>query len=432
MTVSFYLKRPKAEYDTSIYAILFYEGYRLKYYTPEKINPNFWNSEGQKAKQSTKFKEHAEFNQRLKNLKSDVSNIYRKWVNDHGGTIPHPDTLKELLNTELDKHEIPKGQNTFLVFFEQIAKRTSEGGRINQKTKQPTVHNTAKGYTSTLNHLKNFQKKYRRKIDFAQIDLDFYNDYVNYLTREVKLSINTIGDHIKRIKTVMNEATEKGINKNMAYRSKYFVKPGEQSNSIYLTADELKAIERLEIKNQRLENVRDLFLIGCYTGLRYSDFSILKPEHINDGLIRITQTKTGRPVVIPVHPTVKQILDKYNGQLPKSISNQKTNDYLKELGQLQPQGKDEPVLNGVITKTITKGGLKVTTTYKKWELLTTHTARRSFATNEYKLGTPSITIMAITGHRTEKSFLGYIKVTPDEHARILQNQWLQRNKLKAV
>lgn len=428
MTTSFYLKRPKSDIDTAIFAILFYEGYKLKYYSPEKINPKFWNTEAQKAKQTDKFKEYPEFNQRLKNWKTDIANIYRKWVNDNNGTIPTPETLKGVLDKDLKKKE-PKKEigNTFFGYYEQFLNRSLEGGRINLRSKKSIVYNTSKGYKSTLNHLKEFQKTYKRTIDYKTIDLDFYNDYTKYLTQKVKLSNNTIGDHIKRIKTILNEATEHGKNKNLLFRSKYFVKPFEQTDSIYLSNSEINELAALDLsENKRLDNVRDLFLVGCYTGLRYSDYSILKPEHIKEGFIETRQIKTGEPVVIPIHPIVRKVLNKHNGELPKSISNQKTNDYLKELGKQIPKGKRVPVLDETVSKSITKGGSRVTYTFKKWELLTTHTARRSFATNEYLAGTPTVTIMAITGHKTEKAFLRYIKLTPTEHAKLLQLHWVKR------
>ena len=157
-------------------------------------------------------------------------------------------------------------------------------------------------------------------------------------------------------------------------------------------------------------------MIGCYTGLRFSDYSILKPQNINDGFIKIKQVKTGSPIVIPVHSVVKKILEKHNGKLPKSISNEKTNEYLKE----------------IVSKEITKGGSQITQMREKWKLVQSHTARRSFATNEYNAGTPPLVIMAITGHKTEKSFLKYIRVTPDEHAIKLKSLWHRRSKLKAV
>jgi integrase len=118
--------------------------------------------------------------------------------------------------------------------------------------------------------------------------------------------------------------------------------------------------------------------------------------------------------------------------LPRVISNQKCNEYLKELGKTIPPGETKPLLNTVTSKTFTKGGSKTVITKPKWEALCTHTARRSFATNEYLSGMPTLTIMAITGHKTEKAFLRYIKLTPNEHAKLMQMKWKDRNELKAV
>jgi integrase len=225
----------------------------------------------------------------------------------------------------------------------------------------------------------------------------------------------------------LNEATDSGTNTNLSFKSRRFLAAKEKSDSIYLSEKEVLEIEAIDLSgNPRLDRVRDLFLVGCYTGLRYSDYSILRPEHINDGFIEITQTKTGDPVVIPIHSTVERILDKYAGQLPRPISNQKTNEFLKEIGQKANS------LKAITTKSITRGGAKVTENYQKWQLLSTHTARRSFASNEYLAGTPTLTIMAITGHKTEKAFLKYIKLTPSEHAKLLKSHWQKRNTLKAV
>lgn len=105
---------------------------------------------------------------------------------------------------------------------------------------------------------------------------------------------------------------------------------------------------------------------------------------------------------------------------PAPISNQKTNDYLKEIGKMVP------TLQAELVKSFTKEGSKQQTKYQKWEMLTSHTARRSFATNKYLAGTPTLTIMAITGHKTEKAFLRYIKLTSSEHAKLLKEHWEKR------
>ncbi|HPI86153.1 MAG TPA: site-specific integrase, partial [Bacteroidales bacterium] len=151
-----------------------------------------------------------------------------------------------------------------------------------------------------------------------------------------------------------------------------------------------------------------------YTGLRFSDLSQITPDKItNNGTrLKIKTLKTGETVVIPLHPAIKAILKKYDNQLPRVISNQKFNDYLKDLGE-QAELKEN------VNIAITKRGLQVDTTYNKFDLITVHTARRSFATNMYLAGVPSISIMKITGHRTEKAFMKYIKISQDQNADLI-------------
>lgn len=427
MEISLYLKRPKAVKETAIFARISYNGYQTKYYLPEKINPKNWNLKTQRAKQTEKFKEYPEFNQRLDNAISKIRNVHRAFINDNG-EIPHPEILKDLLDKELKKRISEREKaKSFFGFFDNLIKQSIAGVRMHPKTGKPINKNTIKTYVTTYKHLSDFQKTRKRIIDFKTIDLDFYTDYTEYLIKKIKLSTNSVGKHIQIIKLVLNDATERGINTNLSFKSKRFVTVREKSDSIYLNESEIKEIEQLDLTSDtRLEKVRDLFLIGCYTGLRYSDYSILKPEQIQNGFIETTQIKTNDPVVIPIHPTVKRIIEKYNGVLPESISNQKTNEYLKEIG------KNVDCLKCNFSKTQTKGGLTVTQSFDKWQLLTTHTARRSFATNEYLAGTPTITIMAITGHKTEKAFLRYIKLTSKEHAKLLKLQWQKRFELKAV
>jgi len=443
MNISFYLTRPTANIETSIYARLCYSGLKLKWFTPEKICPSYWNKDNQRAKQTGKFKEYPEFNARLNNIESYINNIYRRYLNDHGGKIPTPEILKDLFDTEIKKREpLAEKERSFFGFFEELINQSKKGVRLHPKTGKPISNNTVKTYVTTFKHLSEFQLNYGREINFNSIDLDFYNDYVEYLMTGKKLhpktghlislnlSSNTIGKHIQIIKLVLNEGTERGLYTNKSFKSKRFVTIREDSDSIYLCEKEVQELECLDISNNaRLEKVRDLFLIGCRTGLRYSDYSILKADQIKDGFIETIQTKTNAPVVIPIHNTVKKIIEKYNGVLPKSISNQKTNAYLKELGKMLPS------LTVTTSKTFTKGGIRIVKNYKKWELLCTHTARRSFATNEFlaeDYPTPTITIMAITGHKTEKAFLRYIRVTPSGHAKLLQRNWTNRNKLRVA
>jgi integrase len=212
----------------------------------------------------------------------------------------------------------------------------------------------------------------------------------------------------------------------LIYKSDRFTKPREDVDSIALSENDLKDILHFDLSaTPHLDRVRDLFLVACHTGLRYSDFSKLTAENVRDGFIEIArQQKTGKPVVIPVHPTVKAIIKKYGGDLPESVSNQKMNEYIKDAC------KQVDCMKEYTTKTATKGGVKVTHRYKKWQVTSTHTGRRTFATNAYRQGIPTITIMAVTGHKTEKAFLSYIKVSPREHAEIMAAHWAKRAQMK--
>jgi integrase len=149
--------------------------------------------------------------------------------------------------------------------------------------------------------------------------------------------------------------------------------------------------------------------------LRFSDLSRLKKDNINsDNTISITTQKTVKKVVVPITPRVRNIFEKYDYKLPRVISNQKFNQFLKEIARYAEI--KEPV---IITKTVK--GMLVTRTVSKWELVTSHTARRSFATNAFLNDVPALAIMQITGHRTESAFMKYIRMSPKDNAIKLQS-----------
>src|SRR4051794_34926194 len=121
MKVSFFLTRPDVDTETSIYARICYSGYKLKFYTNESIYPKFWNRETQRVKETQRFKEYPEFNTRLNYIETEIKNAHRKFLNDNGGTIPNPETLKVLLNKEINKREPEKEKiRSFFGFFEEI------------------------------------------------------------------------------------------------------------------------------------------------------------------------------------------------------------------------------------------------------------------------------------------------------------------------
>ncbi|PKB42703.1 MULTISPECIES: tyrosine-type recombinase/integrase [Cellulophaga] len=395
----FILKEPNAKVETLIYLVYNYQYKRFKYSTGEKINPKFWNKSTQRVKASKQFIEYPEFNSRLDIIENGINTAFRKLLND--GVQPDNKNLKSALEEELSDNFIKTKKTTFFDFIESYIEESKSLKKIG----------TIKVYNTTFRYLKEYAQKYK-PIDFDSITLEFYNSYLTYLTKDFNLSSNTVGKHIKTIKSFMNEATERGLNTNLEFRKRKFKTIREEADTIYLNLDELKSIEKLKLDaSPRLKKVRDLFLIGCYTGLRFSDFTQIKPENISTDIstLQIRTQKTGQRVTIPIHKTVKRILNEYNNLLPKAYTNQTMNDYLKEIGSIAG-------IKEIVETTITKGGKIEKTAQPKYKLISTHTARRSFATNLYLAEVPSISIMKITGHKTEKSFLQYIRVSQKENA----------------
>jgi integrase len=415
---NYYLKDASAKDEQPVYLRYNDRGaINLKFYIGQKIKPKFWDSGDQVARRN--FDGYADFNSILTERKGQLEQLCRQ-LQATDGKIDI-EILKERFNGLLGRNE-GKEKIDFKTLYD-FAKHYIESVK-SAKAANTILHNN-----QTLNLLKNFQDAKGKKITFDRVNLDFYNDFVEYLTKTKNYSPNTIGKHIANIKLFLNEATERGINTKFDFKSKRFKTTSEPVESIYLSEAELLKIYKHDFTNhKKLEHTRDLFIIGCFTGLRFSDFSQLKTENITDGQIKVKTQKTREMVVIPIHWTVKAILQKYAHTakgLPRPFSNQKMNDYLKDVGEAVE-------INENVLHTHTKGGLKVQATTPKYNLMTTHTARRSFATNLFLSGFPAISIMKITGHKTEKSFMKYIRISQEENAKLLQLHWNKEVKLKAV
>ena len=307
-------------------------------------------------------------------------------------------------------------ENTFHGFVEAFLIRNKE--RTNPNTGKIISYKVQQEHKRTFHYLQEYERERLngKQLDFNDITIDFYSDFTAYL-QSLGLALNTIGHKIQTLKVWLNEATFKGINTNNQYKNQRFRAVTEQTDSVYLSVKELEQIYSTDCKSERLNKVRDLFLVGAFTGLRFSDVTSLTKDNIKGSTISIEQHKTGKRVAIPLHPIVINIWNKYGEKLPKQISNQKFNEYIKEVCKLAG-------IDSIEQKNITKGGFRVRQSFKKYELITSHTARRSFATNLYLSGFPAISIMPITGHTTERAFMRYIRVTPEQHAELLRKHWI--------
>lgn len=416
-SVNFYLKHSKGYANHTIYLQFRFDGHRLRYYLKQSIAQAKWNLKKQRAKDSNHRTADGKsgLNDLLNNLASLTIDAYYKELAN--GT-PTPAILKKHLDTFMNQNvEAEKAELSRPTLFSLINRFIN--GEIKHKGKDKSP-NTIKTYNTALGHLTDFQKDTGYKVDFKTITLEFYYKFIDFLKKQ-GLQNNSIGKDIQIIKVFMGEAVDLGFTNNLEFKKKKFCVLREDTDAVYLTEAEIMKLYNHDFShNNKLEQVRDLFVFGCSVGLRFSDYSNVKPENItkvgDELMIRIKTKKMGDEVWVPCNPVVQEIFQKYDknqNKLPKSISDVKFNLYIKDA--CKEAGLTE------------KGRLIDEPDPELWQHISSHTARRSFSTNLYLDGFPTTDIMKVTGHKTEKAFRRYIKITKLEAAQRLAEHNRKKN-----
>lgn len=430
---NFNLRNASADGPTPVNLNIRWQARRLVYPTGETIAPRHWchipgQRNYQRAKETRAFPEHPEFNERLNALMATAKATFRAFVTDNSRE-PEPEELRAALNvatgrTQQRRVDLLGFAATFIA---------SEEGRFNSDRKRPFHRATVSRFRVTLDLLREFigqrvKGTSARTVNFADVDPEFVTGFTAFLTNRKGYAANTVVKYGRTLRLILRRAKEEGHPVSDLLFTRRLALREEPSEQVYLTGEELTALYRLDLStNPRLERARDLFIVGAWTGLRFGDLSRLQPEHVERDRIRIPTAKTGREVWIPLHPFVRAIMAKYRGKVPAGLSNQKQNDYIKEAAALVPELQTRIMVGRTV------GGIRREVARAKWEMVTTHTARRSFASNLYRDGLPARTIMGVTGHTTEQSFMRYIRLTNEEHADILAASPLfQLAPLKAV
>jgi integrase len=284
-------------------------------------------------------------------------------------------------------------------------------------TKKALSPASLKTYKTGLSRLKEYIAARKLKsFSFNDCNREFYDDYIDFLTKR-NYSNNYIGTIIQKLKTILGFAFDEGVHKNIEFKKSYFAKLKEEIDHIYLNKAELDRILELQLNDEKLDCVRDIFIICCYTGLRISDMSRLLRKDTQvifeeDGVLyfNLRQAKTSKPVIIPLNSTVKKIIEKYEGNLPNYIHQNTINIHIKSICK-------RAKINDDYTFTRTVGGKLIEITQPKYKLVSCHTARRTFCTNAYKASIPIQDIMSVSGHKSERVFLSYVKVDKIENAK---------------
>lgn len=413
MKVRYFILKQKNPYS-QIY-IRFWNGrqFDFKASTGMRVAYKDWSEKDEKVKNKVEATDKDFINGKLLELRAFIIESFNTEYNN--GEIIGKDWLKGKVNIFFGRVDMSKPESVYFLdwikkFIDNAPKRLNKG--------KPIKSNTIKKYITTYNKLMTFEEHTKQKLTFADITMQFYYDFVDYARNVLKLGTNSVFTHIKEIKVFCNNIEFEGLPIPTHYKKFDII--SEKPNDIYLTTKEIEQIFNYDFgNNPRLDNARDLLIIGLNTGLRVSDFMRLDLSHIKDDTIRIQAQKTGKVAEIPINKQIAYTLEKRGGKLPHAISDQKFNKYIKEIGQIL--GFDEPTKGAKVEVIDDKGTTrKVSGIYPKYELMTSHICRRSFATNLYGQ-VPTPVIMAITGHATETMFLNYIKKTASENAEVLRN-----------
>lgn len=438
MKVGFYLNTPNNPMS-ALRAIVRHKGQRYTISVGESVIPKYWNDKSHRCRTVRDYPEASHINTRL----DDWADLIEKAINSFGLVIPTTKMVKEKVDEILRIRNIEAGgvieneEEQYLVAF---AEKYRDDSTFAERTKI--------GYTTTINKLIEFEKVYNVKLRFIDIDIDFYNKFKNWMltstyvkstTKDKKGKVisenklhytkNYIGALFKNIIKFMRASKKGKVHDFEGHMNEDFKSEKEETDSIYLTQEEIQKIYDLDIteellkangyKNQNLSTTikslneeRDRFLLGCFTALRHSDYSRLDNIHFKEDIIRIWTVKRDKKVFVPMHFRVKEILERRNNILPSAISDQKHNKQVKAIGKLA--GINEEV---VLTKT--RGGKRVETISPKYKVITSHTARRSGATNMYLAGIDLKFIQDILGHSKIEQTIRYIKITAEDNAKRL-------------
>ena len=382
---------------------------RIEFTTGYRIDATKWDADKQRVKNgcSNKLKQSAsEINASLLEYYTEIQSIFKRFeVED---VMPTPEQIKEAFNAlhkPVSEEPKPKKEALPCDFFQVFDDFVEDCGRQNNWT-----DSTFEKFAAVKNHLTNF----REGLTFEFFDERGLNDYVGYLRDVKEMRNTTIGKQLSFLKWFLRWAYKKGVHQNNAYDSYKPKLKSTQKKIIFLTWNELNRLREFKIPSnkQALERVRDVFLFQCFTGLRYSDVFNLRRSDIKGDHIEVTTVKTSDSLIIELNNHSKAILDKYkdvafeDDKVLPVITNQKMNDYLKELAELA--GIDEPV-----RQTYYRGNERIDEVTPKYALLGTHAGRRTFICNALALGIPPQVVMKWTGHNDYKAMKPYIDIADD-------------------
>lgn len=381
-----------------------WSGFIVAFNVGYRIEIDKWSTDTQRCKINTSHGKKkipaSTINRKIHDFETACEMVFLKYQNEN--KTPTADEFREAFNREIGR-EIKTEKSTG--FFDVYDDFIKEEGKKNVWT-QAT-------YSKMLTQKKRLQD-FDPNISFSDITESKLIDYQYFLQNVVNLKNSTLNKQFSFLRWFLRWCRKKNYIQTSIFEEFRPKLKTTQKKIIFLTQAELQQVKNYSIPATKsyLERVRDVFLFSCFTGLRYSDVANLKRSDIKENSIEITTIKTADSIVIELNNHSRAILDKYkddsstkNKALPV-ISNQKMNEYLKELMELA--GIDEP-----IRETHYKGNKRIDTVTPKYALIGTHAGRRTFICNALSLGIPPQVVMKWTGHSDYKAMKPYIDIADE-------------------
>ena len=403
MNFTYKLKEPKSDKETLIYFRSYFlnENKNFIYSTGEKIIPSEWDFDHRQPNDLNGRTKRAENHRSIKKQLDRYSSFFTEIVNRYKNINEDLtlDILRQRFNEEFKK--IQSKDDFFRIYDEFIEEKENDfsGNAIS--------NSTLKRYKCNKTLLEDFEKKTKHKLSLGKFDEKTFNKFLKFCVENREHSANTVHRNIGLLKTFLLWAFNKKYSFNNSFLN--FKKPPKfRTDEIALNIEQVEEIYAHDFsKNKKFERVRDLFVFGCVTGMRFGNYSTISKNDVQGDFIRVIDLKSkSKNLSIPLNNISKSILEKYEYQLP-NISNQKMNEYIKEVFK-------ELKFTDEIKKTMKYGDQLVEINSEFYKRISSHTARRSFITIMKNKRVPDKVIMSYTGHTSLEVFNAYYRPSEDD------------------
>lgn len=402
MGVRYFIKEKKQE-KSPIGMSINYQGIERIVLTISelRVKPSEWDDGRMKTGRGKQ--ENAYVQNELNRIQLEIDNFYHEYMRFHG-EYPQRQDFIDFIKGGMRKDSFfkPKSVPKLIPLIEDLVKRRTDGKDLNKgkRFREGTIDN----YNSMIKALKGYELSRKSKLTTLNIvRKETLNDFQNYLTIDLEMKQNTVGDRLKNFKTFLEVLFQNEVIKCNPFKKYSITIPKERASTIALNEEELQGLIDLDLSsNPTYELVRDKFYLLCQIGVRISDFNTFMAHARNNQIVKIFNQKTGSEIQIPISIKARMILEKYDYNIPE-ISEQKMNEYIKVIGEMVP------ALQSLVQIRYTKGGRDIVENVTKYSQISIHTSRRTLITTLRNGGMDSGGVTIMSGHATEEMVSTYYK-----------------------